>query len=71
MHIFRCKHCEKPAEWLVWYKDCGNLYNYCCMEHTIAEMKQETEETRHYPVINVRHIDDVIYKYHKEKNVIK
>ena len=56
-NLFKCK-CDSEAEWLVWYKDCGGLYNYRCANCTFDDMVlyQDTE----YPVVCIRSIYDAI-----------
>lgn len=58
-NMFNCK-CGEKAKWLVWYKDCGSLYNYRCTEHAIKDMNGESLGTSAYPVVCIRAIEDAI-----------
>ena len=59
LHMFNCK-CGNPAIWLVWYKDCGQLYNYRCTECAAKDMRQETLGTGAYPVVCIRPMSEAI-----------
>jgi len=65
MTIFHCK-CGEDAKWLIWYKDCGGLYNYRCTECAYKDMQQLTLGTDAYPVVMIRSIEEAI-KLDKEQ----
>ena len=58
--IFNCK-CGESAEWLVWYKDCGGLYNYRCTDCAVKDMKKLTMGTDAYPVVCIRSIEEAVH----------